>query len=36
MFATIVGHLHRNRGMTRLVLVLQQLAGEWPARPRVD
>ena len=36
VFATIVGHLHRNGGVPRLVLVLQQLAGEWPARPRVD
>ena len=36
MLSAIVGHLDRNRGVTRLALVLQQLPGERPARPRVD
>ena len=35
MLVTVVRHLDRDRGMTRLALVLQQLAGEWPARPSV-
>jgi len=36
MLPSIVGHLDRNRGVPRLALVLQQLARERPARPRVD
>ncbi len=36
MLAAIVGHLHRNRGVPRQALVLQQLAGKRPPWPRVD
>ena len=36
MLVAVVGHLDRDRGVTRLALFLQQLAGERPARPGVD
>jgi hypothetical protein len=36
MLPAIVGHLDRNRGVPRLTLVLQQLAGERPAGPCID